>query len=121
MHDVLLTESNHLALPLTCPSDDVRLLTATSHCNVRCLGALCLKMTVLAQHNKASKWFCRSEDDPEYNPVQNAVVAVFNRIVDSSNPGLEPAQVFVGRMLLVPPQVPLMQSMGLQQTMLQVS
>ena len=32
-------------------------------------------------------------------------MAVFNRIVDSNNPGLDPSQVFVGRMLLVPPQV----------------
>ncbi|KAL3150961.1 hypothetical protein ABBQ32_000704 [Trebouxia sp. C0010 RCD-2024] len=47
----------------------------------------------------------RSEDDPEQNPIQEAVVRVFNRIVDSTNPGLEPAQVFMGRMLLLPPQV----------------
>lgn len=48
---------------------------------------------------------CRSEHDPEQNPAQDAVVRVFNRIVDSANPGLEPAQVFMGRMLLLPPQV----------------
>lgn len=47
----------------------------------------------------------RLEDDPEQNPIQEAVVRVFNRIVDSTNPGLEPAQVFMGRMLLLPPQV----------------
>ena len=76
-----------------------------SHSSVRCLGPLYLELTALLQHSEASHECCRSEDDAEHNPVQNAVVAVFNRIVDSNNPGLEPAQVFVGRMLLVPPQV----------------
>ncbi|KAL0033701.1 hypothetical protein WJX77_001636 [Trebouxia sp. C0004] len=47
----------------------------------------------------------RSEPESEDSPVQNAVVRVFDRIVDANNPGLEPAQVFVGRMLLRPPQV----------------
>jgi len=46
----------------------------------------------------------RSEPESEDSPVQNAVVRVFDRIVDANNPGLEPAQVFVGRMLLRPPQ-----------------
>ena len=48
---------------------------------------------------------CRSAPESEDSPVQNAVVRVFDRIVDASNPGLEPAQVFIGRMLLRPPQV----------------
>ena len=47
----------------------------------------------------------RSEPESEDNPVLNAVVRVFDRIVDATNPGLEAAQVFVGRMLLRPPQV----------------
>lgn len=59
----------------------------------------------LGTANATAWWLCRSEDDPEQNPIQDAVVRVFNRIVDSTNPGLEPAQVFMGRMLLLPPQV----------------
>ncbi len=47
----------------------------------------------------------RSAPESEDSPVLNAVVRVFDRIVDATNPGLEPAQVFVGRMLLRPPQV----------------
>ena len=47
----------------------------------------------------------RSAPESEDNPVQHAVLRVFDRVVDASNPSLEAVQVFVGRMLLRPPQV----------------
>lgn len=47
----------------------------------------------------------RSAPESEENPVQHAVLRVFDRVVDASNPSLEAVQVFVGRMLLRPPQV----------------
>ena len=47
----------------------------------------------------------RSAPEAEDNPVQHAVLRVFDRVVDASNPSLEAVQVFVGRMLLRPPQV----------------
>lgn len=82
--------------------ESAMLVTATSHGAVASLPHIhCPFCTADA----TTCWLCRSEDDPEQNPIQEAVVRVFNRIVDSTNPGLEPAQVFMGRMLLLPPQV----------------
>lgn len=58
-----------------------------------------LLLTLLAEAT------CRTDPEATSSPMQDALVRVFARIVDADNAASDPGQLYIARLMLLPPQI----------------